>query len=246
MARKNPPFDPRPLALESLGKSLGDPTPKVLLGSAKLPGFFAGSAEKTRKAANYCVEQGWLQDTGEKVKSGSTQKSLYRLTATGINAVMDHTPAIQALADLALTLSRHKQQLQSTLQFFQQYESILSQMTQVVEQSSKKLELLEVPKHGPLATDSQNDSNPEWDDEVISLARESNPNEPISLPDLYSRLKKHSPSLTYGAFLDRLLQLWDQKRIHLMPFTRAYASIAGDRAAMFLDGEVMYYVRGVD
>ena len=51
------------------------------------------------------------------------------------------------------------------------------------------------------------------------------------------------PGLTLGEFHDGLRDLRDSDRIRLIPFTRALATIPDARNALYLDGEVMYYVQ---
>ena len=65
---------------------------------------------------------------------------------------------------------------------------------------------------------------------------------PLDLPRIYATLKQSRPSLTLGQFHDGLRMLRDQARIRLKPYTRALATIDDARNALFLDGEVMYYV----
>lgn len=62
---------------------------------------------------------------------------------------------------------------------------------------------------------------------------------PMTLSELYAAV----PGVTLGTFHDALRTLCDAGRIRLSPFTRAYAEIAARREAMFLDGEVIFYVR---
>ena len=84
-----------------------------------------------------------------------------------------------------------------------------------------------------------------WLDRVVPLVahqRERDRFQPLSLPALFQTIHAEQPSLTLGQFHDGLRALRDQGRIRLIPFTRALATIDDPRNALFLDGEVMYYV----
>ena len=65
---------------------------------------------------------------------------------------------------------------------------------------------------------------------------------PLSLPDVYAKVRELQPDLTLGQFHDGLRTLRDQGQVRLLPFTRAYATIPDLRNALFIDGEVMFYV----
>jgi hypothetical protein len=81
--------------------------------------------------------------------------------------------------------------------------------------------------------------------EIASLAEGTDVYNPMTLPDLYGALKTIRPDLTVGQFHDMVRESFDANEIRLLPWTRCMAAIAGCREALFLDGEVMYYVRVV-
>lgn len=63
-----------------------------------------------------------------------------------------------------------------------------------------------------------------------------------TLPGLYNMLRLVRRDVTIGEFHDTIRALHDGGCIRLRPYTRAYADIAGHREALYLNGEVMYYV----
>ena len=79
---------------------------------------------------------------------------------------------------------------------------------------------------------------------MVRRARQATTANPLSLAELFRDLKRKWPQLELGRFHDGIRDLRNTGRIRLLPYTRAYAEIAGHREAMFVDGEVMYYVRG--
>src|SRR5262249_3711856 len=88
---------PRQLGLEALARALGDPAAKVLHGSKKQPGFFIGSAQAVKQAAQFCLAQGWLEPTGEYEGKGKTRKPSYRLTPAGAHEVLQDSEPVKLL-----------------------------------------------------------------------------------------------------------------------------------------------------
>jgi hypothetical protein len=68
------------------------------------------------------------------------------------------------------------------------------------------------------------------------------PDAPITLGDLLCGIQGSQPTLTLASFHDALRALYEQDRVRLMPYTRPLATIP-DNNALFVNGEVMYYVR---
>lgn len=66
--------------------------------------------------------------------------------------------------------------------------------------------------------------------------------QPPDLPAVYRVAYQRSPSLTLGTFHDAIRQLHGAGRIQLIPWTRALASIPDRYNAVFVNGEVMYFV----
>jgi hypothetical protein len=62
------------------------------------------------------------------------------------------------------------------------------------------------------------------------------------LPAVFAAVRLHVP-LALGQFHDELRQLHAAGRVELLPFTRALATIESRDNAIFLDGEVRYFVR---
>jgi hypothetical protein len=260
MPKSNIPFDPRPLAVEALAATLADPTPKVLFGTAKLIGFFTGTAGKTRQLAEHCLREVWLEETGKQVGSGAKAKSLYRLTPRGVQAVLDHAPALSVLRGITTALHRQQEQFQSILSALQALQADVHGLSAQVngrglsDLVGRAVDKLKAPDvEGIMAKLAASDPASAtqnrapvlgWPDEVVRRAAQTDASTPLPLPELYRDLKTTWPSLTLGQFHDGLRALRDAKRIQLRPYTRAYADIAGHREAMFLDGEVIYYVRG--
>src|SRR5947208_10313446 len=103
--------DPQAVALEALAQVLADPTPRPLLGAAKAPGYFKGSAQSVKDAAALCRERGWLEGTGEFTGKGRSKKELFRLTAAGVRAVLANSPTLHLLQGVATAVSHQVQAL---------------------------------------------------------------------------------------------------------------------------------------
>jgi hypothetical protein len=260
MAKKTAPFDPTAAALEALAPSLADPGPRVLFGTAKVPGFFQGSAAKTRQVAEVCLKEKWLEETGNKVGTGIRAKTLYRMTPQGVQTVLQHSPALMVLQGLKAGLSCQQEQLQSLTLALHEVQAAVQQLSaqdtgrrleELIRTAVEKLNPPDVREmlSGLAASRSEPIGRPQetgqpWQDEIVRRAAQTDPSHPLPLPELFRDLKQTWKGLELGQFHDGLRALRDAGRICLRPYTRAYAEIAGHREALFLDGEVMYYVRG--
>lgn len=92
------------LALEVLARLLGDPASKVLHGSKSAPGVFAGGSAAEKAAARVCLDNRWLEATGEVAGKGKTKKELYRITPAGLQAVLQRSDSSTLLQGLTESL----------------------------------------------------------------------------------------------------------------------------------------------
>lgn len=253
MAKKA--IDPQTEALNALAAILADPAPRVLFGTASVPGFFKGSTQAVKAAAKLCEERQWLVGTGEWVGKGASKKQKYRLTPAGVQAVLDNSPSTVLLQGLASAV-RHQSDGLTTLRdqlgvMIQQFQPL----TEAVTHLARKMEPPDVERivrtmhnpdpAAPATAPGTLPASPDWLDTVLNRVTEQRQRDryqPLSLPQLFAALKAARPALTLGQFHDGLRTLRDQGRIRLAPYTRALATIDDPRNALFLDGEVMYYV----
>jgi len=250
------------IALEGLAQALTDPAPRLLISGGQTRGFFKakGRAQTVRAAARLSEERGWVVGTGEWVGKGDKQSEKYRLTPAGLQAVLSRNEAAVLLRNLAHGLQQQVEQVgamrEQLAAFAEQAQPVAEAVAELakrlqppdVEQLVRKLvaavrtpESPPAPARSPAGTTGETD----WFDEVVRLAREQRQRDryqPPSLPQVYTAIRAKHPALSLGQFHDGLRALRDQGRIRLTPYTRALASIDDPRNALFLDGEVMYYV----
>jgi hypothetical protein len=230
--------DPRAVALATLAGAVADLTPRVLLGTAAAPGFFKGSAKAVKDAAQAAVDNSWLEPTGDAIGTGARKKPLYRLTAAGIHAVLEGSETLQLLRGLGDSVRQQVDLLQT----------IHAQLGRLADQAgplSTAVAALERRLQPPPLAAAPARPGTAWLDRVVPLAqqqRERDRFQPLDLSTLWEQIRRDCPDLTLGQFHDGLRALRDQGRIRLLPFTRALASIGDPRNALYLDGEVMYYV----
>lgn len=248
--------DPRPLALEALCKALADPQPKVLHGSAKVPGIFKGGSQAEKTAARLCLDENWLEPTGEAAGKGKTKKDLYRVTAQGIREALENTEPVTLVRHLLPALQENQQTLRVLREQLGGMNGLLEALTTAVNQLAQKtivpnLEQLlakmqaDRPATETLPPAASSDTGFDWFGEVVKMAQEQkqrNPYQRLTLSQIYERLKTTQPSLTLGRFHDGLRTLQEQRRIQLGPYTQALATLDDARNALYLDREVKYYV----
>ncbi len=241
--------NPEAVALEALAQALVDPTPKVLFGSAKSPGFFKGATQAVKAAAQLCEERQWLAGTGAWLGKGASKKQTYRLTPAGLQAVLGQSETLVLLRSVHAALQEQTQlchALRDRLGQLQPLSQVVEQLAQRIQPPdlSKVLAALQSP--GPAVHEAAPPSaRLAWLDEVVQLAAEQKQRDrynPLTLPQAYRALQGKHPGLTLGEYHEGLRTLRDQGRIRLGPYTRALATIEDPRNALFLDGEVMYYV----
>lgn len=248
MAARTASIDPRDSAIAALLPALSDPAPRVLFGTAALRGFFKGQTVAVKAAAEFCLREQWLEETGEKAGSGAKAKSLYRLTPRGIEALLRFSPPLLALHSVQDTLREQSQLIQHLQEVLQHLTSPARQqrLEQLLQAATAKLSPPDLsplwaaggkPSSVPMRADDA------WREKLIHLAKQAGSAQPASLRDLFRALRQFYPDLDLGRFHEGIRALRDAGRLRLVPYTRAYAEIAGHREAMFLDGEVMYYVR---
>jgi hypothetical protein len=249
MAKKT--VDVQSLALEALASALTDPRPKVLFGSATVPGFFKGATQPSKAAARLCEERQWLAPTDEWHGKGKSRKPKYRLSPAGAQAVLQHGEPVVVLRSLAAALHEQSTTLTSMNEHIARLLGNVQPLSETVSLLAKRFEppnleeLLRRLNSAPAPTVPPS-SPPDWFEAAVKLAAEQSQRDryqPLSLPQLYTALRQTRPGLTLGQFHDGLRLLRDQGRIRLAPFTRALATIEDARNALFLDGEVMYYVQ---
>lgn len=240
--------DAQTTALQALARAIADPEPKALLGSAKAPGFFQGSSKAVKEAAKLCEDRQWLMPTGDWAGTGRGRRPKYRLSPAGVQAVLQHSDALLLVRGLAAGLQEQVQLLAALQGQVGRLLADRQPLAEAVSKLASKLEPPDVdgilrrlaPAPPPVAAES-----PGWHGEVIrqvTAQRERDRYQPLSLPDLYAALRPAYTGLTLGQFHDGLRLLRDKGQIRLTPFTRALATIDDPRNALFLDGEVMYYV----
>jgi hypothetical protein len=253
MAKKTP--DTQSLALEALTQALADPTPRPLFGTAKAPGFFKGATQPVKAAAALCQERGWLEATGAFTGKGKSSKPHFRLTAAGVRAALEQAPALPLLQGVAAAVRQQVQLLTDQHQALQQLTARVSPLQEAVAALARRLEppsLDEIARRlapagappAPVVPPPPPGPAP-WLARVVALAEEQRARDrhlPLSLPDVYEQVRRLRPDLTLGEFHDGLRTLRDERRVRLLPFTRAHATIPDLRNALFLDGEVMFYV----
>jgi hypothetical protein len=244
--------DPAATALAALARALSDAGPKLLFAPGTTPSFFGSKKKADEPAAHLCVDRGWLQSTGEFVGKGKSKQEKYRLTPEGVRAALEQSETPQLLRGLGEGLNKQVEHLKAVRDQIGQLLGEIGPVVQSVAALERRIQppsLEEIRKQLGSAT-TPAPASPRalpsaWQDRVAQLAAEQRARDrfqPVSLPALLQKIRGEQPDLTLGQYHDGLRSLRQQGRIRLIPFTRALATIDDPSNALFLDGEVMYYV----
>lgn len=258
-------------ALGVLAALLGDPSPRPLHGSKKLPGLFAGATATDKAAARVCLDNHWLEPTGQFVGTGKSRKELVRITRAGVEAVLARADASQQLAGISAglaqmaasataaaesiraeavrlleefgaSISRAMQPLEALAALPEMQKNLAQVLERVKPPDTEELfRRLNAASVGSAPTVAKED----WSEDVVRLVveqKQANPFQRLTLPQVYERLRARHTDLTLGEFHDGLRRLHRAQRIRLGPYTQALATIDDGQNALYLDREVKYYV----
>jgi hypothetical protein len=155
--------------------------------------------------------------------------------------------AIATIDAEAQRLQRCEQQLQSAIEEqhlqLSEYEKQLQSRIDRLSGSSRQNNGRSCTENDGLQGSGQEASSLE--ETIVERVEQCSPSNvpaPLTLSELLRDVKERHPNKTLGEFHEALRALYDARRVRLMPFTRALASIPDPRSALFMDGEVMYYV----
>ena len=253
---------PEQQAIQALTQALADPTPKVLFGSAKKPGMFAGSSQPIRKAAQLCLDEKWLEPTGEFDGKGKTRKETYRVTPAGAQAAIERSEPVdllkqvlfltEALAKSSVSIESVRQDLmrqqQTILDMLQKQQEVtqhaMKQQHRLLETALARLRSPAAPPTPPAPARSECPSSPaNWREEALQYMQRHQTQHIgafCSLPDLYAGVVgKHGVSI--GQFHDVLRDLVQSGQVRLHPFTGSRYALEREEYALLAGKEIMYY-----
>jgi hypothetical protein len=210
-----PAADAQALALAEARKALVlalvEAEPRPLLGTASSPGFFSGTTQTVKDAAELCLQRGWLEPTGEASGSGKTARPLYRLTSAGMReAVSRIGPAGK---DMLRTLL---DQLDRTLQGIQAGLAPLRAALEPVGVAAPSVPVPVSSPGAPLAALTRERLRQVLREQYGYLRQLVEYEDGIvPLPRLYDKTREVLPGLGVAAFHDELQALWNERRIEL-------------------------------
>ncbi len=242
--------DPRKLALQALSSALSDPAPKVLHGSSKKPGIFASAALAAKQAAQYCLDQGWLEATGQLEGKGKTRKELYRITPAGVRAVLDNSEPVTLLQESLGFLQRNagelallKTKVEQTLGSLHNHQDMLSRLLDRLKPPDLDSLLRGFSRDSASAPKAPAPPDRDWLKNSLEYLEDYQRRHPYGhcpLPELFHRVAEPT-GLTIGQFHDGLRQLVKQGQVRLHAFTGAAYQLQEEQFALVAGQEIKYY-----
>lgn len=247
-------------------RSALDGSPKRLQGAKPNPGLFPGgkAGEQLGKTA---IAEGLLQpvpspESVGKVSARTKPAIFVVITDKGRNRVLESDSpakvldslrdclvaqgntfatgvqnAVAEIVNLREAISRLDQGFQAQVKAYQHTAEAIKSAIERAQQ--------QVTAPAPVIPATSESGNHSWLSEVVGLItdqKRQNPFDRPTLPRIFSHLKKSRPGLTLGQFHDGLRTLQIEKRIRLIPYTQALATLEDPQNALFLDREVKFYV----
>ena len=244
MAKKKAPTDPIPEAVAALSRAAVDRIPRKLFGTAKSPGIFQGSGQKQKLAAAKCLENGWLEGTGDFVGTGKSKQETFRVTESGVEFAMENAEIPSLLKDLLMANDSQRETLQQVATQLR----ILSEA--VPAQHDLLLYLKQSARISPaLPNGSMNPPPPtlaigqEWLHQIVTYVtqyRKQHPHRSCTFAELYRDVAAPAGA-TIGQFHDGLRQLAQQRKIWLEPWTGAMSDLDQDHLALVQGKEMKFY-----
>lgn len=245
MAKKKASADPLPEAISALSRAMVDQIPVKLHGTAKSPGIFLGSGQKQKLAAALCLENGWLQGTGEFVGTGKSKSETYRITPKGTEFALENAEIPLLLRDLLMANDSQREVLkQITNQLKTLNESAPAQHDLLLQLKQKA----SIP---PETTHSAAVSHPaaatstdgKWLSQIVEYVkqyRNRNPHRSCPFSELFKVIATPA-GITIGQFHDGLRLLARERKITLEPWTRAMSDLENDHLALVQGKETKFY-----
>jgi hypothetical protein len=244
---------PRHLALDALARALADPAAKVLHGSKKQPGFFIGSAQAVKQAAQLCLDQGWLEATGEYEGKGKTRKPSYRLTPAGARAVLQDSEPVKLLQSAVDSLEQNtgllegiRARLEETVVSLGRQKEAVHGLRELVAKLQDRLRPPDLERlQGIFQGPAQVSGSPaaDWVGQGLDYVAEYQRRHPYGhcpLPELFHHVAEPA-GVSIGQFHDGLRRLVEQGEVRLHAFTGAAYQLQEEQFALVAGQEIKYY-----
>jgi len=239
------------LALQALSRALADSSPRILHG-AKGKGIFEGAGQTAKLAAQYCLERGLLEPTGQFDGKGKTKKEFYRITIAGVREVLGSSEPVALLGDCLAFLERNGEELKSIRAKVEETLAALQNQKAVMAALRERLQPPDLERflqHVRNANDSAAKSavSPDWPAsalEYLESHQRRNPYGHCPLPELFHRVAEPR-GLTIGQFHDGLRQLLQQRQVRLHAFSGAAYQLEEEQYALVAGQEIKYYAERV-
>lgn len=242
---------PESLILEALGRAAANPTPLPLHGTKARPGIFLKNTAVARTAAQVALDRKWLQPTGQTQGQGKSARSLFCITASGVQHVLEHAEVRQLLSQLQATVETQRTLLDGMCAQVSGLGPALKAQVEALRGIARRVEppdvaaavrqLAELQGTDSRAPTSGQTSQGEtnWMESIVSFVR-GYPAGMCPLPELYRRVAEPK-RVSVGQFHDGLRQLVAARRLRLHPWTGPMYQLQDEKFALLLGQEIKYY-----
>jgi hypothetical protein len=238
------------ILLEALRQGAAMPGELRLYRAGKLPGLFASRTSVHAEAAAQAVRDELIEIVRTETK-GKTITEFVRITAKGVQFVLDRDSPVRAMDELQALLKLNEQGFPGWVEalrcgiddigrrFLEEVQTLRQRLDVLVGRVQEALKRTD--KYGPPPASGTAGAIPWAHDAVEYLERRvaSGLPERCALPELFAHVKHHEAELTIKDFHFGLRRLYDRGAVRLLPHDEPYGPPEPEYA--LLDGPAVYW-----
>ncbi|MBX9679983.1 MAG: hypothetical protein K2X38_14570 [Gemmataceae bacterium] len=237
------------ILIDALRQGAQDAGEHRLYRSGKLPGLFAARTSAHADVAAQAIRDGFIEIVRSETK-GKTIAEWVRVTAKGIDFVLQHDSPLRALEDLKTALAINEQGIPSWVVDLREKIDLLGEkLAEEVNGLRRKLELTAVQVGDALKRlekfGGPGVENVAWGHDAMNYLEQrkaSGVGERCPLPELFSHVRRHEAELSLRDFHLGLRKLSHRGLVTLHPVEPGQGPEQPEYA--LLDGPEVYYYAG--
>ena len=226
------------LILDALTRAAAAPEGLPLLGGKTALLATSGAG---KQAAHHIKAEGLIRVVRTQTR-GKTTQEICVLSERGVECLLEHVSPRRALEAFVSALSARAEKLNLLLDSARASQDYLHSLKASAEKVLQQMQRPQQEAYSPVA----NNGNHQADGSAVLLAyltrrEQEGTLDDCPLPELYRHARTDNPALTLGQFHDLLRRLYEQRAIHLHPWTGPLYELPEPACALLVGHEIAYY-----